>query len=54
MVLTDGFTGKAKPGWENQIKRGNFQVHVVFPEESYHQDDLRGIAASMTVLPSLS
>jgi hypothetical protein len=54
MVLTDGFTGKAKPGCENQIKRGNFQVHVVFPEESYHQDDLRGIAASMTVLPSLS
>jgi Putative metallopeptidase domain len=54
MILTDGYTGRARDDHAQQLKTRKVQLHVVLTRESYFLDDLSGIAASMIILPPLA
>jgi hypothetical protein len=54
LILTDGATGKPMRLFIDQLRDQNTQVYVVLPSEAAHQEDLRAIATSMTILPPLS
>jgi hypothetical protein len=53
LVLTDGATGKPIGELAEQIQEHNLRIYVVLPAESPCEDDLRDIAAFMTILPPL-
>jgi hypothetical protein len=53
LILTDGATGKPMRLFVDQARDQNTQIYVVLPSESAHQEDLRAIATSMTILPPL-
>lgn len=54
LILTDGATGKPTRLFVDQARDQNTQIYVVLPAESAHQEDLRTIATSMTILPPLN
>ncbi len=53
LILTDGYTGKPHRDYVGQLQERNTAIHVVLPAESPYEDDLKGIARSVTVLPPL-
>jgi len=53
LILTDGYTGRPQFNHVNQIKEEGTIIHVVLPHESPNERDLKSIATSMTVLPSI-
>ena len=53
IILTDGCTGIPRDDYVQMLKLKHIQLHAVLPHESNWREDLVGIAASLTVLPSL-
>ncbi|HEX2908196.1 MAG TPA: vWA domain-containing protein, partial [Phototrophicaceae bacterium] len=53
LVLTDGATGSPGDDLAERIQAQNIRIYVVLPAESAWEEDLRDIAAFMTILPPL-
>jgi hypothetical protein len=53
LVLTDGATGQPQLEFIDRLREQDLHIYVVLPAESAWEDDLRAIAAFMTILPPL-
>ncbi len=53
LLLTDGATGTPDVALVSRMTAHNLRLYVVLPAESPWEDDLRDIAAFMTILPPL-
>ena len=52
LIVTDGFTGVPHPDYARQLQERNIRVHVVLLADNSSAENLRGIARSITILPS--
>ncbi len=53
LIVTDGYTGRPLPQHLQRLADNGMKVYVVLPAESPYEEDLRDLAASVTVLPPL-
>lgn len=53
LILTDGYTGEPDEPLKQKLREINLKLHVVVPAEESTTEDLKDIATSMTVLPSI-
>jgi len=53
IILTDGYTGRPYFDHVRQLQENGMKIHVVLPGESPYEQDLKTIAATITVLPRL-
>ncbi|MBZ0289832.1 MAG: hypothetical protein K8I30_19575, partial [Anaerolineae bacterium] len=53
LLLTDGATGIPNDELVERARQQNLRLYVVLPAESAYEEDLRDIAALITVLPPL-
>jgi hypothetical protein len=53
LLLTDGATGMPWDELAERVREQNLRIYVVLPAEAAWEEDLRGIASFMTILPPL-
>lgn len=53
LILTDGYTGSGRLHLAHRLRERNIALHIALPAEAAWLEDLRPLATSMTVLPSL-
>ncbi|NJL57050.1 VWA domain-containing protein, partial [bacterium] len=53
IILTDGYTGEPDESLKQKLRETNIKLFVIVPAEDSTTDDLKDVATSMTVLPSI-